>query len=125
MFQAPPLDADRKAMQLLLVYWDPASPLTAAEALHRSAQHVAELLPAHARLPIVGHLGQHIDGDIQNLLLGDMAALKPGRLYEGWVHTVVEAMATEEGARIAARLLQVVGAFNAAIWRLRRAHGVA
>jgi hypothetical protein len=125
IFQAPALDGDRKALQLLTAYWDPACPLSPADALLLSSELVAQLLPPQLRVQIAAQLGQHIDGDVQNLLLGDLTALTQGRdLYESWVRTAFDAIAADNTAPIAVNLLQVVGTFNAAIWRLRQANGV-
>lgn len=125
IFQAPSVDGDPRALQLLLAYWDPASPLQLDEALQRSSLLVAQLHPLQLRAQIAAHLGQHIDGPVQNLLLGERYALPDGRdFYAGWVGDASDANAADNQGVGGALMLIVGQTFNAAITRLRRSHGV-
>lgn len=124
IFQAPPADGDDRALQLLLAYWDPASPHSLADAIQHCSLLITQLLPQPLRTLIAAQLGLHIVGDVQNLLLGDLAAVQAGHQYGGWVVAAADAMVSDDEGR-AAELLQLVGqTFNASIWRLRLAHGV-
>lgn len=109
-------------MKLLTAYWEPGGRHSLADALHEASQLVAQLFPPPLRLRIAAQLDQHIDGHVQNLLLGDRAALPPDRSYEAWVGDASQAMAGDK-EDLAMALLQIVGqTFNLAIWRLRQAH---
>jgi hypothetical protein len=92
------------------------------DTLLRCTQLVAQLLPAPLRHLIAAKLTSYIDGDTQNLLLGDLNALKPEGRYEDWVRSVSRAMAA--APQLASSLLEQVTTFNIAILRLREAHGV-
>ena len=122
LFHAPAAPTDNKAIQLLLTYWHPTSPHSLADTLRVASEVVAQLLPIERRAQIAARLAQHIDGDVQELLLGELSALSPSRQYEDWVRPTHEAMAAAPA--LVASLRQLVSAITVAIWRLRVGHGV-
>jgi hypothetical protein len=133
-FRVPPRAGDALALSVLRHYWPPALDITFDEALDQGRRLVVNLFQAQ-RQAIEPLIQNHVDGRLQELLLGDVnVSLIPPAVTPGNPTRIDPAQDREvdwvAGVRVALRrdqarstnLLFLTGRVNLAINNLKAAH---